>query len=212
MALKDSFKIPPSSYSSNTNCTRYNFAPSYSTLIMSRPSSSIPTASNNMGLSKLSSSSANPSRSNTISSASTNTKPASRKFTAAELRERRLQGLCYYCNEKYNPTYNCRSQCLALLTREDHDDLLPTSLQAITADEEPTTPVPKVSFNALIGEYHPMTLRLKGSNQNRMVNILVDNGSSCNFIKPCVSNKLALLVSIISPFKVFVGSEDFIWC
>ena len=57
-----------------------------------------------------------------------------------------------------------------------------------------------------------MTLRLKGSYQNRMLNILVDSGSSYNFIKPCVAHKLALPVSSISPFKVFVGSGDFIWC
>ena len=45
-----------------------------------------------------------------------------------------------------------------------------------------------------------------------MVNILVDSGSSYNFIKPGVAHKLALPVSSISPFKVFVGSGDFIWC
>ena len=158
LALKDSFKIPPSSYSANTNCTRYNSTPSYLVPAISHPNSSVLAPSNDMKLSKPTFSSTNLSTASTNSSTSTNTKPITRRFTAAELRESRMQGLCYYCNEKYNPTHNCRAQCLALLTMEDLNDLLPTASQDSNVEEESSPTMAEVSFNALIGEYHPMTL------------------------------------------------------
>lgn len=74
------------------------------------------------------------------------------------------------------------------------------------------TGVPDISFNALSGEYSPRTLRLKGTYQGHTFNILVDNGSSFNFIKPAVARRLRVHVTNIEPFKVFVGSDDFIWC
>nr|KYP38538.1 Retrovirus-related Pol polyprotein from transposon 297 family [Cajanus cajan] len=70
----------------------------------------------------------------------------------------------------------------------------------------------EVSFNALSGEYHPSTLRLKGFYQGQSVNVLVDSGSTFNFIKPSVAQHLRLPSSILTPFKVFVGNGDFIWC
>ena len=49
------------------------------------------------------------------------------KFTAAKLKEWRKLGLCYYYDEKYNPNHNCRAQCLALLGKEDLDEMLQLS-------------------------------------------------------------------------------------
>ena len=45
-----------------------------------------------------------------------------------------------------------------------------------------------------------------------MVNILVDSGSTYNFIKPSVATSLNLCRINIPYFKFFVGSGDFIWC
>ena len=72
--------------------------------------------------------------------------------------------------------------------------------------------MPEISFNALSGEYSPRTLRLKGSYQGHTLNILVDSGSTFNFIKPEVAQRLSIPSAAITPFKVFVGSGDFIWC
>ena len=70
----------------------------------------------------------------------------------------------------------------------------------------------KISFNALSGEYSPRMLRLKGSYQGHTINNLVDSGSSFNFIKPKVARCLSIPSAAIAPFKVFVGSGNFIWC
>ncbi|KAJ1406999.1 Retrotransposon gag domain [Sesbania bispinosa] len=131
------------------------------------------------------------------------TKPPYKRFTTVELRERRCQGLCYYCDEKYNPSHKCQAKCYVLLAPEDFQDMCHTSSDDAT--------MPEISFNALSGEYSPRTLRLKGSYQGHTINILVDSGSSLNFIKPEVAQRLRIPSTTISPFKVFVGSGDFLW-
>ena len=45
-----------------------------------------------------------------------------------------------------------------------------------------------------------------------MGNVLVDSGNTYNFIKPHIAKSLDLLVTSITPFKVFVANGDFIWC
>ena len=71
---------------------------------------------------------------------------------------------------------------------------------------------PEVSFHALSGEYNPKMLRLKGSYHDYMLNILVDSGSTFNFIKPTIAQFLQLPSESITPFRVYVGSGDFICC
>ena len=117
----------------------------------------------------------------------------------------------YYCDENYNPLHNCRAQCYALLKREDLETLI-KDVCAESGQEDESVLISKVSFNALSSEYNPSTLRLKGLCQGKSVNILVDNGSSFNFVKPTVAQTLGLHQVAIDPFKVFVGSGDFIWC
>ena len=150
-----------------------------------------------------------PSNSNPAPAFQPQPKHPYKKFTAAELRKRRRQGLCYYCDEKYNPSHNCQAQCFVLLAPDDLAEVF-----ALMDHETPTKAdvTPEVSFNALSGEYHPSTLRLKGYYDRHIVNVLVDSGSTFNFIKPSVAQFLKLEHSTITPFKVFVGSGDFIWC
>lgn len=48
--------------------------------------------------------------------------------------------------------------------------------------------------------------------KNKVVNILVDSGSTFNFVQPWVANILELPQMEITSFKVFVGSGEFILC
>ena len=72
--------------------------------------------------------------------------------------------------------------------------------------------IPEVSFNDLNDEYAPSILCLKGTIQDKQVQILVDSGSMFNFVQAEVAQKLGLVHTNVDPFKVFVGNRDFIWC
>jgi len=39
------------------------------------------------------------------------------------MQERRAQGLCYYCNEKFLPYHKCASKKFLLLTIDDEDPI-----------------------------------------------------------------------------------------
>lgn len=93
-------------------------------------------------------------------SAATSNKLPFKKFTTVELQEHQWQVLCYYYDEKYNPSHIYHSQCLILLDKDDLEDIL-TSSPPEQLQEESVEKVPEVSFNAFSGEYHPSTLRLK---------------------------------------------------
>ena len=136
-------------------------------------------------------------------------KPQFKKFTVAELRARRQQGLCYYYDEKYNMNHNYHAQCFALLAPEDLEEMCNNTEQLVHT-EEVLVKEPEVGFHALFGEYNPKMLRLKGSYHDYMLNILVDSGSTFNFIKPTIAQFLQVPFESITPFRVYVGSRDFI--
>ncbi|KAF7843765.1 putative mitochondrial protein [Senna tora] len=78
-----------------------------------------------------------------------------------------------------------------------------------TANEEVN---PEISLNALTGQRSLTTTKLTGKCANTWINILVDCGSTDNFIKDSMVQKLKLKPVTIPQFKVFVGSGDFLWC
>nr|KYP73805.1 hypothetical protein KK1_006461 [Cajanus cajan] len=79
------------------------------------------------------------------------TKLPYKRFTTAELRERRRQGLYYYCDEKYNPSHKCQAKCYVLLALEDLQDMCHTLSNDTTKDDITTNnaTTPEISFNAL---------------------------------------------------------------
>nr|GMD55757.1 Transposon Ty3-G Gag-Pol polyprotein [Ipomoea batatas] len=53
----------------------------------------------------------------------TNTTLPIRKFSVAEIRERRDKGLCFHCDERYSPGHRCKGCFLLLIGDEDEDHL-----------------------------------------------------------------------------------------
>ena len=47
-----------------------------------------------------------------------------KRLTAAEIKQKREKGLCYYCEEKYNPSHRCKTSYLLLVGEEEMSELL----------------------------------------------------------------------------------------
>ncbi|KAG6417345.1 hypothetical protein SASPL_119499 [Salvia splendens] len=58
----------------------------------------------------------------------------------------------------------------------------------------------------------PRSIRLQGRVNGTEVSILIDGGSTHNFIQPAVAERLSLPVNAISPFRVFVGDNASLKC
>ncbi|KAG6400800.1 hypothetical protein SASPL_137643 [Salvia splendens] len=58
----------------------------------------------------------------------------------------------------------------------------------------------------------PRSIRLRRRVNGTAVSILIDGGSTYNFIQPAIAEKLSLHVNAISPFRVFVGDGASLKC
>lgn len=152
------------------------------------------------------------------SSSSSSTNSNIKKLSAAELKARREKGLCYYCDEKYQPNHRCKTNCFLLVGQEEIEDLLHEE-EAPNDDQENEgshvqllEAAPEINMNALEGHFHPSTLRLVGRHGKKQVKILIDNGSNNNFIKPEVADKLSLKRTPTTEFKVWSGSGIYLTC
>lgn len=106
-----------------------------------------------------------------------------KRLTPSELALRREQGLCFNCDEKYSRGHECASSLFLFVIEEDDDNrdmdpgpsLLPPSPQE-------TSPA-QISLHALSGQGEPETLRLTGLIHDHRVQILIDGGSTHNFLQ-----------------------------
>ena len=73
-------------------------------------------------------------------------------------------------------------------------------------------PLPEISFHAIAGTKHPQTLRLMGKLRNRAITILIDGGSTHNFIDQEVVTKFGLPVTTDQKLQVMVANRDKIDC
>nr|XP_034886896.1 uncharacterized protein LOC118027607 [Populus alba] len=72
--------------------------------------------------------------------------------------------------------------------------------------------IPEISFHALVGISHPRTFRVTGRIGHKELIVLIDGGSTHNFIDQSVVIKLGLHVVRGKPFKVTVGNKEVIEC
>ncbi|KAL8091541.1 hypothetical protein AgCh_033970 [Apium graveolens] len=111
------------------------------------------------------------------------------------------------------PDLPIRSKFLMLLGTDDNDvelcsdslsDEIETVDTAITGDIS--------SLNALAGQGNPRSLRMFGEIGTQNVQTLIDSGSTHNFIKPTVVERLRIPVQATQPLRVYIGNGDFLVC
>ncbi|KAH9687361.1 hypothetical protein KPL70_014745 [Citrus sinensis] len=68
------------------------------------------------------------------------------------------------------------------------------------------------SLNAFAGQVHPRSLRLIGEVGSHCFQVLIDSGSTHNFIKPVLAERLGLPIQHTTHFRVYIGNGDFLVC
>ncbi|XP_028065295.1 uncharacterized protein LOC114268339 [Camellia sinensis] len=133
-----------------------------------------------------------------------------RRITSQEAQERREKGLCYYCDEKFNPGHRCQRPQMFMI--EESPLLEPTIIMDLPEETELTEPLPEISFHAIAGTAHPQTFRVMGKLQNKAVTVLIDGGSTHNFIDQAIVTKFGLPVARDQKLQVMVANMDKIDC
>ncbi|GJV25063.1 transposon ty3-I gag-pol polyprotein [Tanacetum coccineum] len=138
--------------------------------------------------------------------------PHVKKLSPAEMQLRREKGLCFTCDEKYTWNHKCiNKQCLVLLTTGDELEepfKLDDYLNEKTEEEQVVDH--HLSLNAFHGSQGLTTIRFTGTVNGTTVQVLLDGGSSDNFIQPRIVKHARLPLEPSKIFKVMVGNGNFL--
>ncbi|GKF29980.1 transposon ty3-G gag-pol polyprotein [Tanacetum coccineum] len=86
------------------------------------------------------------------------------------------------------------------------DEETPPVIESAAADY--SEPQAEVSFQAITGTIHPQTLRLSGKIKNKDVVVLIDEGSTHNFMV----DRFGLIIDREITFDVIVGNREKVLC
>ena len=138
-----------------------------------------------------------------------------KKLSPADIQFRREKGLCFTCDEKYAPTHKCANKHYVLLqSSEEMDDPI---VELDYPHLATVTPLDvgfdhHLSYHALKGASARGTIRFTGSINGNETQILLDGGSSNNFIQPRLVKFLQLPIQPAPPFQVVVGNGEQLAC
>ncbi|KAK0581846.1 hypothetical protein LWI29_018689 [Acer saccharum] len=125
-----------------------------------------------------------------------------KRMTPEELNERRRNGLCFHCNDKYSPGHNCAKLFRIEAYWEEGDNDVEMEI------EEEADSDPKISLHAMAGGHTSETMRLFGGIMGQSVMILVDSGSTHNFISSQAARRLQLQPNNKGGMRVLVASGE----
>lgn len=131
-----------------------------------------------------------------------------RTFNAAEMADRRAKGLCMFCDEPFTPSHQLKHKRTQLLVMEMEDD---DSTETETASHEEAAgtasldEVPQLSLNTMAGLSNYHTMRVTGMYDRKLLQILLDSGSTHNFLDLEMAKKLGCKLEKVDSLPVAAG-------
>jgi len=123
--------------------------------------------------------------------------------------EIRAKGLCYFCDEPFTLEHSLTHMKLQIHVMEVDDnsdsegeDVLSEELNVSSASE------PLISINALTGTTSFRTMRVTGYYRKKPLHILIDSGSTHNFLDAHVAKKLGCRIEVIPSLNVVVADGN----
>jgi len=136
------------------------------------------------------------------------------KVSPAKMAERRKQGLCYYCDDKYSSGHKCKEPKFFQIDATDNSSFeeAPTlggpedKVEETQPDNDLTTTPdePIISLHALAGISSPQTLKIRGFLKHRPVVVLIDSVSTNNVIHKRVTEVVHCFVRAVSNFQALI--------
>ena len=143
--------------------------------------------------------------------------PQPTRFTPQQLEARKAKGLCFNCDNKYNKGHKCGEKKLFYIDCEEEEaqeqEQEPSqdeNIEAISSKEL----TPMISCNALAGISTPQTFNIEGYIKKKKLIVLIDYGSTHNFIHYKLAKDLNFFVYPAPKFQVMIadgGSIFFFW-
>jgi hypothetical protein len=136
-----------------------------------------------------------------------------------QIREfRKLNGLCYACGDKFEPghldecTKRGQAQLNMVVTEEDSIVLTDEVLQQLGQEDEKEEICCKVSLQAMVGKDNENNMVISATVSKQTLVMLIDSGSSSNFISAHMVHQLGLVEVVCSLVKVKVANGETMVC
>lgn len=136
--------------------------------------------------------------------------PTTRPWDATR-QQRCDKGLCFRCGDLFRPGHRC-STSFSLLEIDEDGHPTQNPLEPVEEAELEPPEDAEISFNAILGRPIATTMKLCGSLAEKEVLLLVDSGSTHNFISDSLVHDLKLAASSISNFGVQIGDGSVVRC
>ncbi|XP_061369307.1 uncharacterized protein LOC133312169 [Gastrolobium bilobum] len=131
-----------------------------------------------------------------------------RRLSHEELQQKREQGLCYYCNEKWNGKHKCKHRFLLLIGDIDESDNDVEEEEIVWKPENDTTDIKDAALHAMGDHSFGHSLRFKIVFSHKEVSILIDSGSTQNFIQKQLALELQLSITKVKKLRVYLGNGE----
>jgi hypothetical protein len=151
-------------------------------------------------------------RENNVPSSKT---PQPTRLTPQQLEERKEKGLCFNCDNKYSKVHECGEKKLFSIDCEEEEEQEQEQEPSQDEDVEEIYSeemTPTISCHALARISTPQTLKIKGYIKKKKVIVLIDFGSTHNFIHCKLVKSLNCFIYPSPEFQVMIANGGTINC
>jgi len=122
--------------------------------------------------------------------------PNGKRISPTEMQLRREKGLCYFCDEKFSFNHKCPNCQLYFLQLMEEKLVTPVVMAEAhpNGSEVAGTNDHHLSLNTLKGGLGVGTIKFVAHVGTIPIKVLIDGGSSCNFLQPRVAQFLNIPV------------------
>ena len=141
-----------------------------------------------------------------------------RFIPAAERAEKMAKGLCFICDQPYERGHKCSSVgkqlfLVEVLGEEDEEgETTGTKPFAGEMEFEGAEVTPQLSINAMNGSPGYNTMRVNGDLGKKIIHILLDSGSTHNFLDEQLAKKLGYKLELIPTQSVIIAGGQIMPC
>lgn len=137
-----------------------------------------------------------------------------RRLTSREFDNKRARGECFWCSEKYTPGHKCtgNKQLYLFEVGDDGDELVHTDPNEECYTESVQDQEPQISLHAITGIPSFSTMKIVGAIGTKPLQILIDSGSTHNFLKDSLAIKLNCTLVPINDIPVTVADGNKLSC
>ena len=132
------------------------------------------------------------------------------KLTPVQMSERRKKGLCYNCDEKWSTNHKCRTMKLYIMEEVDLDEDLEQVIEEESELTEESEESAEITLCALLGSTSPSTMRVVACINGKKAVVLIDTGSTHNFLDYELAKSLRFGIDTSSCFGVKVANGEVI--